>query len=288
MRKRPTDFDTELAKKQWDYAAEAFAQLQASGNDYYRTGYFGPAHIDMCGSVSGLDVLDIGCGAGYFSRELSKLGAVVTAIDLSAEMIEIAQRQSTDNDIRYQVLDAANIAGSFAPESFDLVTACVSLQDMPDPPAVIQCVYKSSSPRPKEGYVCDEVLYVGGFNEINIHLLPKVRRIRIWLTADHIDLLRSTSLHFDRAKEALIITEETNRISVESFSPTVFTFNEEGFEYIPSNEYIARSPKTAVHKETITMSEAIARWNIELVYVDDLDAVISELRSLNIPFSEQT
>ena len=36
------------------------------------------------------------------------------------------------------------------------------------------------------------------------------------------------------------------------------------------------------------MSEAIARWNIELVYVDDLDAVISELRSLNIPFSEQT
>ena len=141
MRKRPTDFDTELAKKQWDYAAEAFAQLQASGNDYYRTGYFGPAHIDMCGSVSGLDVLDIGCGAGYFSRELSKLGAVVTAIDLSAEMIEIAQRQSTDNDIRYQVLDAANIAGSFAPESFDLVTACVSLQDMPDPPAVIQCVY---------------------------------------------------------------------------------------------------------------------------------------------------
>ena len=148
--------------------------------------------------------------------------------------------------------------------------------------------WKSSSPRPKEGYVCDEVLYVGGFNEINIHLLPKVRRIRIWLTADHIDLLRSTSLHFDRAKEALIITEETNRISVESFSPTVFTFNEEGFEYIPSNEYIARSPKTAVHKETITMSEAIARWNIELVYVDDLDAVISELRSLNIPFSEQT
>ena len=134
----------------------------------------------------------------------------------------------------------------------------------------------------------DEILYVGGFNEINIHLLPKVRRIRIWLIAEHIDLLRSTSLNIDRDKEALIITEENNRISVESFSPTVFTFNEEGFEYVPSNEYITRSPKTAIHKETITMSEAIVRWNIDLVYVDDLDAIISEIRSLNIPFSEQT
>ena len=72
MRKRPTNFNTELARKQWDYAAEAFAELQASGNDYYRTGFFGPAQIDLCGDVSGLAVLDIGCGAGYFSRELSK------------------------------------------------------------------------------------------------------------------------------------------------------------------------------------------------------------------------
>ena len=140
MRKRPTNFNTELARKQWDYAAEAFAELQASGNDYYRTGFFGPAQIDLCGDVSGLAVLDIGCGAGYFSRELSKRGAVVTAIDLSGEMIRIAQSQSTDN-IRYQVLDAADIAGSFAPESFDLVTACVSLQDMPDPPAVMRSVH---------------------------------------------------------------------------------------------------------------------------------------------------
>ena len=74
MRKRPTNFNAELARKQWDYAAEAFAELQASGNDYYRTGFFGPAQIDLCGDVSGLAVLDIGCGAGYFSRELSKRG----------------------------------------------------------------------------------------------------------------------------------------------------------------------------------------------------------------------
>ena len=141
MRKRPTDFNADLARKQWDNAAEAFAESQASGNDYYRTEFFGPAHTALCGDVSGLAVLDIGCGAGYFSRELSKRGAVVTAIDLSSELIKIAKTQSTDYDIEYHVLDAADTGESFAPESFDLATACVSLQDMPDPPTVLRGVY---------------------------------------------------------------------------------------------------------------------------------------------------
>ena len=146
LRTRPAEFSAELARRQWDYGAEAFAELQASGNDYYRTEFFGPAHIELCGDVSGLAVLDVGCGAGYFSRELSARDAIVTGIDLSSEMVKIAKPLSDNDRIGYLQLDAADIAETFPPKSFDLATACVSLQDMHDPSAVLTAVYRILKP----------------------------------------------------------------------------------------------------------------------------------------------
>ncbi len=146
MRKRPTDFSADVARKQWDHAAEAFAELQTSGSDYYRTEYFGPAQVELCGNVSGLAVIDVGCGAGYFSREMSRRGAQVTALDLSPQMIRIAKTLSGNENISYRVLDAANIGESFPPESFDLATACVTLQDTYDPSALIAAVHRVLKP----------------------------------------------------------------------------------------------------------------------------------------------
>ena len=37
----------------------------------------------------------------------------------------------------------------------------------------------SSSPRPKPGYICDCLVYAGDFDEISIHLFPKIHRIRV-------------------------------------------------------------------------------------------------------------
>src|SRR4051794_20819968 len=38
-----------------------------------------------------LEILDVGCGAGYFSLELARAGHHVTAIDVSASCIKAAQ-----------------------------------------------------------------------------------------------------------------------------------------------------------------------------------------------------
>jgi ubiquinone/menaquinone biosynthesis C-methylase UbiE len=143
MPKRADHFNSEIAKQQWDRAAEGYTIMQEMGNDYSRTEFFGPAHVKLCGNVKGLSILDLGCGSGYLSRELAKQGAVVTGIDISSKMIEFA-KSNIDNqnlDITYEVMDAEEIELKFNPSSFDLVTACVSLQDMPNPLKVIQATY---------------------------------------------------------------------------------------------------------------------------------------------------
>lgn len=47
-------------------------------------------------SVQGLHILDFGCGNGYYSAKLARLGAKVTGIDTSKELIELAQSNYGD------------------------------------------------------------------------------------------------------------------------------------------------------------------------------------------------
>lgn len=136
----PDGFDTEQARAEWNFASDAYATFQADGSDYYRYEFFGPAQIAECGDVGGSELLDIGCGAGYFSREMASRGARVTGVDLSDRQIAHAMEieEMSPMGIRYEVADAATIGERFPAERFDVVTACFSLQDMPDPASVLR------------------------------------------------------------------------------------------------------------------------------------------------------
>src|SRR5262245_8040981 len=84
MPKPAVRFDAESVRASWDHAADAYAQGQASGSDYYRYEFFGPAQVALCGEVRGMSILDVGCGNGSFARAVARRGARVTGIDLSA------------------------------------------------------------------------------------------------------------------------------------------------------------------------------------------------------------
>jgi SAM-dependent methyltransferase len=136
-------FDAGSVRDSWDRVADAYAQSQASGRDYYRYEFFGPAQLALCGEVRGLSILDIGCGNGYFARALAQRGARVTAIDISPRMIGHAQRQEAAQPlgIEYHVLDAAALASGFGAQSFDMATSCMALQDMPAIGQVFRAVH---------------------------------------------------------------------------------------------------------------------------------------------------
>ena len=152
-----TDFAPELDPKHrftrdsiralWDIAADPYTAGQSTGMDYYRYEFFGPAQVEMCGDVAGLRIVDVGCGNGYFAREMAARGARVTGVDISSGMIDNARRLERENPlgIEYVVADAADLE-SLGIEPFDMATSCVALQDMPDLGRVFQSVRRSLRP----------------------------------------------------------------------------------------------------------------------------------------------
>ena len=81
-----------------------------------------PVVFDLCGSVDGLTILDMGCGEGYCARQLSKRGALqIRGVDISAEMIELARLQESEEPLGIEFIHAPVLAYDDAPASYDLV-----------------------------------------------------------------------------------------------------------------------------------------------------------------------
>ena len=132
-------FNDNDVRRAWNEVSAEMNEFIESGGDYYRDELHGPALLDACGDVNGLDVLDIGCGQGYFSRQLANRGARVTAVDISEKQLEIALTHETDQHlgIDYRNLSSTEIHNEFIESRFDLITSCMSLHDMADPSAAL-------------------------------------------------------------------------------------------------------------------------------------------------------
>jgi 2-polyprenyl-3-methyl-5-hydroxy-6-metoxy-1,4-benzoquinol methylase len=90
-----------------------------------------PPFLQVVGDVSGLTVLDAGCGEGYLSRILVQRGANVTGIDISAPLVEIARTKECTDQISYQVADLSQPLPAYQGH-FDLVTSFFVLNDVYD------------------------------------------------------------------------------------------------------------------------------------------------------------
>jgi len=65
--------------------------------------------------------LDIGCATGVLTHALKQLIPMMTGIDLSETMIDVA-REIYRDEIEFKVMDMTRIASEFKPESFDVVS----------------------------------------------------------------------------------------------------------------------------------------------------------------------
>lgn len=85
--------------------------------------------------LSGLRVLDIGCGGGLVSEPLARLGATVTGLDPAPENIAAAKRHAAEHNlaIDYRATMAETL--SAAGETFDAVMMLEVVEHVPDPPA---------------------------------------------------------------------------------------------------------------------------------------------------------
>jgi len=83
---------------QWAKEAEGFDLL---------LGPMGEAGIEALGDVSGLRVLDLGCGGGVSSLKLASLGAAVTGVDISSDLLGLA-RERAQGSIEFIEADATD------------------------------------------------------------------------------------------------------------------------------------------------------------------------------------
>jgi 2-polyprenyl-3-methyl-5-hydroxy-6-metoxy-1,4-benzoquinol methylase len=54
----------------------------------------------------GMTVLEVGCGTGHFTRELARSGADIIAIDVSPELLRIANATNSAPNVQYQIQNA--------------------------------------------------------------------------------------------------------------------------------------------------------------------------------------
>jgi 2-polyprenyl-6-hydroxyphenyl methylase/3-demethylubiquinone-9 3-methyltransferase len=123
--------------------------------------------------LAGKRIVDVGCGGGILTEGLAQHGADALGIDLSEELIDVADLHGLEVGINthYQKISVEDLAEQ-QPESFDHVTCMEMLEHVPDAGSIIAACAKLVKP---EGMVF--------FSTLNRH--PKAYLLAI-VAAEHV------------------------------------------------------------------------------------------------------
>ena len=93
--------------------------------------------------LTGKTALDVGCGAGLLAEPLARLGARVTGIDATPEVIAVAREHAAAAglDIDYRAGDVQELDGRF-----DLVTSLEVIEHVADPAAFLKTLAARLAP----------------------------------------------------------------------------------------------------------------------------------------------
>ncbi|MEV2237193.1 class I SAM-dependent methyltransferase [Micromonospora sp. NPDC049891] len=165
------------------FAAEFEAHARDSA---YNAHYDRPAVLDLLGDVTGVRLLDAGCGPGLYAEELLARGAAVTAFDASPEMVRLARRRLGGRaDVR--VWDLERPLTWLPDATQDIVLMALVIHHVEDRPAALSELHRVLRPG---GHLvvstthptCDWLLTGGGyFDRMRVEETWQTRwRVRYW------------------------------------------------------------------------------------------------------------
>jgi 2-polyprenyl-6-hydroxyphenyl methylase / 3-demethylubiquinone-9 3-methyltransferase len=93
--------------------------------------------------LEGKSALDVGCGAGLLCEPLARLGAKVTGVDPSPEVIAVARDHAAAVGVQvdYRVGDVQELEGKF-----DLITSLEVIEHVADPAPFLKALAKRLAP----------------------------------------------------------------------------------------------------------------------------------------------
>jgi ubiquinone/menaquinone biosynthesis C-methylase UbiE len=91
------------------------------------------SELQVLGDVSGKDVLELGCGAGEWSRSLARVGARVVGLDNSEARLERARAANAAEGLDFPLVHASAEAIPLEDASFDVVMADWGAPTFADP-----------------------------------------------------------------------------------------------------------------------------------------------------------
>lgn len=122
--------ETDEAIRRWDAFADAYSKNHTEKGDLHKEVFLNPTLFSLMGNVKNKKVLDAGCGEGYLSRMLSNSDAVVTAVDYSSRMIEIANERTPDNLLINYIQGNCENLTTLEDKSFDLIVSNMVIHDL--------------------------------------------------------------------------------------------------------------------------------------------------------------
>ncbi|MFA4954188.1 MAG: class I SAM-dependent methyltransferase [Patescibacteria group bacterium] len=102
-------------------------------------------------ALKGKRVLDIACGTGWTTEQFARAGAIVTAIDLTPNAVELTKKRLALYGLQATVLEADAEHLPFPDESFDYVMAWGCLMHTPDTEGAIREIRRVLVPGGKGG-----------------------------------------------------------------------------------------------------------------------------------------
>ena len=123
----------DTSTKSWGQKEITEEWIKLAQTNILKIHFITPFTFQQLGDVAGKAILDIGCGEGGYSRELTKKGAMVTAVDCAEHAIKycISKAEEEQLKIAYHIRNSCDLY-DIADNTFDVVLSSMMLMDCED------------------------------------------------------------------------------------------------------------------------------------------------------------
>ena len=194
-------------KTSWGKVADWYNDLLEKEAGSYQKTLILPNLLRLLAIKKNETILDLGCGQGFFSREFAKAGAKIIGVDLSPELIAIAQKNSLKN-AAYHIGSAEDL-NFIKNNTLDKIVMILSIQNIDNVHKVFQECRRILKPNGKLFIAMNHPAFRipkqsdWGYDEKN---KIQYRRVDKYMSEKKLTILMNPSAKFRQVKEQYTVS----------------------------------------------------------------------------------